>query len=111
MRSWRVVPVVLTLSIAVSCSDASGSEGAGYLRCPNGPTDQLTSVDGDATPYDTMREAAVAAGAPVPDQAEFVEVSDEHGHLVAVRVLGRTALMLHLEGEPGGWSVSAYVQC
>jgi hypothetical protein len=112
MRGRRVVPIVLALSLAASCSDVSGSDDSGYLKCPDGPTDQLTSVDGPPQGFDSMREAAEAVlGAQISDEAEVVEVSGGLYHLVAVRVLGRTVLMMDLSGEPGEWSVSAYVHC
>jgi hypothetical protein len=111
MRGRRVVPVLLALSLAGSCSEGSGSEGSGYLTCPDGPTEQVISVDGPPSGFDSYREAAVAVlDAPIPDETEFV-VSGEHGNQVSVRVLGRTVLMMDLYGEPGNWSVGAYVHC
>ena len=110
MRGRRVVPFLLTLSLAGGCSDTS-SDGGGYLRCPDGsrPEGQVTSVDGPPSGYDSYREAAVAVlDAPIPDETEFVVSGPE---IVSVRVLGRTVLMMHLYGERGNWSVSAYVHC
>ena len=111
MRGRGVVPVLLALSLAGSCTEGSGSERSGYLTCSDGPTEQITSVDGDPQGLDSYREAAAAVlGAPISDETEFV-VSGQYGDIVSVRVLGRTVLMMQMAGEPGSWSVSAYVHC
>jgi hypothetical protein len=52
-----------------------------------------------------------ADGHPIPDDAELVALIHEPGHQVAVRVDGRTALILQVEGTPGNWSVGGSTQC
>ena len=86
MRGRRVVPVLFALSFAGSCSEGSVSEDSGYLRCPDGPREQVTSVDGPPQGYDSYRETAAAVlGAPISDETEFVVSGEYGGHRLRPR--------------------------
>jgi len=81
----------------------------GLVECPRGTVDG-GPIDGTRS-YPTVREAALDTGVPLPERAKLVMMIDEPLHQVAVRVEGRIAMILYVEGDPGHWTISSYRGC
>lgn len=112
-----LVPVLFLSAACAEAGPADGRDDPARLECVTDGYVQEGSVMPSRS-YDTVMEAAEATafgmgadGHPIPDDAELVALTDEPGHQVAVRVDGRTVLILRIEGEPGNWSVGSYSQC
>jgi hypothetical protein len=122
-RRANVLPataLVAALCFATACGASAPTDGhddPAELECAADPYVQVADVMATRS-YDTVVEAAEATaidmgadGHPIPHDAELVALTDEPGHQVAVRVDGRTVLILRVEGTPGSWSVGGYTQC